>query len=68
MREVEMPVEEDAPPMKRRRLEPLLLDSLGIEELHLYIQELKVEISRVEADINRKSAHRSAADAFFKRS
>jgi uncharacterized small protein (DUF1192 family) len=68
MREVEMPVEEDAPPMKRRRLEPLLLDSLGIEELHLYIQELKVEISRVEADIHRKSAHRSTADAFFKRS
>jgi uncharacterized small protein (DUF1192 family) len=68
MREVEMPVEEDAPPVKRRRLEPLLLDSLGIEELHLYIQELKAEIARVEADIGRKSAHRNAADAFFKRS
>jgi uncharacterized small protein (DUF1192 family) len=68
MREVKMPVEEDAPPVKRRRLEPLLLDSLGIEELHLYIQELKAEISRAETDIGRKSAHRSAADAFFKRS
>jgi len=68
MREVEMPVEEDAPPVKRRRLEPLLLDSLGTEELHLYIQELKAEIARVEADIDRKNAHRNAADAFFKRS
>jgi uncharacterized small protein (DUF1192 family) len=66
MSEVEMPMEEDAHPVKRRRLEPLLLDSLGIEELHLYVQELKAEISRVEADIDRKSAHRSAADAFFK--
>jgi uncharacterized small protein (DUF1192 family) len=67
-REVEMAVEEDASPVKRRRLEPLLLDHLGIEELQLYIQELKAEISRVEADIGRKNAHRSAADAFFKRS
>jgi uncharacterized small protein (DUF1192 family) len=63
-----MAMEEDAPPIKRRRLEPLLLDSLGIEELHLYIEELKTEIVRVEADISRKDGHRSAADAFFKRS
>jgi hypothetical protein len=39
-----MALEEDAPPLKRRRLEPLLLDSLGIEELRLYIDELKTEI------------------------
>jgi uncharacterized small protein (DUF1192 family) len=62
-----MALEEDAPPLKRRRLEPLLLDSLGIEELRLYIDELKTEIVRVEADIGRKNSHRSAADAFFKR-
>jgi uncharacterized small protein (DUF1192 family) len=62
-----MALEEDAPPIKRRRLEPLLLDSLGIEELRLYIEELKTEIVRVEADITRKGSHRSAADAFFKR-
>jgi uncharacterized small protein (DUF1192 family) len=58
--------EEDEPLTKRRRLEPLLLDSLGIEELRGYIDELKAEIVRVEADIGRKSSHRSAADAFFK--
>jgi uncharacterized small protein (DUF1192 family) len=58
--------EDDEPLTKRRRLEPLLLDSLGIEELRSYIGELKAEIVRVEADIDRKGSHRSAADAFFK--
>jgi hypothetical protein len=42
--EIEMAVEDDAPPMKRRRLEPLLLDSLGIEELRLYIDELAAPV------------------------
>jgi uncharacterized small protein (DUF1192 family) len=59
--------EDDDLPPKRRRLEPLLLDRMGIEELRSYIDELKTEILRVEADIGRKSSHRSAADAFFKR-
>ena len=59
--------DEDEPLTKRRRLEPLLLDSLGIQELRGYIDELRAEIVRVEADIGRKDSHRSAADAFFKR-
>jgi len=62
-----MALEEEAPPPKRRRLDPLVLDSLSIEELRLYIEELKTEIARVEADIGRKQGHRTAADAFFKR-
>ena len=62
-----MAQDEDAPPPKRRRLELLPLDSLGVEELRAYIEELKLEIARVEADITRKQSHRSAADAFFKR-
>jgi len=66
-RENEMAREEDEPLTKRRRLEPLLLDSLGIQELRSYIDELRAEIVRVEADIGRKDSHRSAADAFFKR-
>ena len=45
-----MALEEDAPPPRRRRLDPLLLDSLGIDELRLYIGELKAEIARVEAE------------------
>jgi uncharacterized small protein (DUF1192 family) len=62
-----MPLDEDEPLTKRRRLEPLLLDSLGIEELRSYIDELRTEISRVEADIGRKNSHRSTADAFFRK-
>jgi len=58
--------DDDLPVRKRRRLDPLVLDALGIAELHEYIQELRDEISRVEADITRKNSHRSAADAFFK--
>ena len=59
--------EEDGPVRKRMRLEKLVLDTLGIEELRDYIDELKAEIARVEADIGHKQGHRSAADAFFRR-
>jgi uncharacterized small protein (DUF1192 family) len=61
-----MAQDEDLPVRKRRRLEPLLLDALGVEELRNYIVELRDEIGRVEADIARKHSHRSAADAFFR--
>jgi uncharacterized small protein (DUF1192 family) len=59
--------EEDGPVRKRTRLEKLILDTLGIEELRDYIAELREEIARVEAYIERKQGHRSAADAFFRR-
>jgi len=59
--------EDDAPVRKPARLQKLVLDTLGIVELREYIDELKTEITRVEADIERKQGHRSAADAFFKR-
>ena len=62
-----MAEEDDGPVRKRSRLEKLVLDTLGIEELRDYIDELKAEIARVEADIGRKQGHRSAADAFFRR-
>ena len=60
-----MAQDEDAPP-RRQRLDPPVLDPLGITELHGYIEELKMEIMRVEAEISRKISHRSAAAAFFK--
>lgn len=62
-----MAEEEELPVRKRTRLEKLVLDTLGIDELRDYIGELKDEIMRVEADIVRKNSHRNAADAFFKR-
>jgi uncharacterized small protein (DUF1192 family) len=59
--------EDDAPPRKRLRLEKLVLDTLSVDELRDYIGELREEIARVEADIDRKGSHRSAAEAFFRR-
>lgn len=59
--------DEDAPVRKRVRLEKLVLDPLGVEELRDYIAELREEIARVEADIDRKQGHRSAAEAFFRK-
>jgi uncharacterized small protein (DUF1192 family) len=61
-----MAEDEDLPIRKRRRLERLVLDTLGIEEMQDYIGELREEIGRVEADIAAKQHHRNAADAFFK--
>jgi uncharacterized small protein (DUF1192 family) len=62
-----MAEEEDVPIRKRIRLEKLMLDTLGIEELRDYIGELHDEIARVEADIVRKNSHKTAADAFFRK-
>jgi len=59
--------EDEGPVRKKARLEKPMLDTWGIAELREYIDELKTEIARVEADIDRKQGHRSAADAFFKR-
>ncbi len=57
--------EEEARP-RPKRLTPPALDSWGVSELNLYIDELRNEIARAEAEIRRKQGHRSAADAFFK--
>jgi uncharacterized small protein (DUF1192 family) len=62
-----MAEDEDLPVRKRTRLEKLVLDTLGIEELRDYIGELRDEIVRVEADIVRKDSHKTAADAFFRK-
>lgn len=59
--------EEERPLRKRTRLERIQLDTLGIEELREYIGELREEIARVEADIDRKQGHRSTADSFFRK-
>ncbi len=59
--------EDDGPVRKRARLEKPVLDTMGVAELRDYIDELKAEIARVEADIERKQGHRSAADAFFRK-
>ncbi len=60
--------EDEAPRPKPTRLQPLVLELLGVEELRDYIAELQAEIARAEQDILRKQSHRSAADAFFRKS
>ena len=58
--------DEEEPP-KPRRVTPLPLDPLGVEELRDYIAELQAEIGRVEVAIARKHDHRSVADSFFRK-
>jgi uncharacterized small protein (DUF1192 family) len=43
------------------------LTLLSVEELAARIALMREEIARLEADIGRKAASRSAADNFFKR-
>jgi uncharacterized small protein (DUF1192 family) len=43
------------------------LTLLSVEELAARVQLLHDEISRLEADMKKKQASRSAADQFFKR-
>ena len=44
------------------------LDPMSIEELQARIESLKEEIARVEAHMQRATAHRSAAEELFKKS
>lgn len=58
--------EQDYLPQKKK---PQLkkLDSLSIDELNDYIEEMKTEIMRVEGEIKRKKASADAASLFFKK-
>lgn len=60
--------DENLPRPRAARLVPPVLDMWGVVELEAYIGELRAEIARVERDIGKKSSHRAAADAFFKKS
>ena len=59
--------EEDRPKKKPAHEIGQDLTLLSVEELNDRIGLLKDEIARLEADIARKRATRSAADSFFKR-
>lgn len=61
-----MMFDDDTDP-KTKKQKPRVLDNLSVPELRNYIEELKAEILRVEADIQKKEKHKSAADALFKR-
>ncbi|MCE9507102.1 MAG: DUF1192 domain-containing protein [Alphaproteobacteria bacterium] len=42
------------------------LDNMSVPELKEYVRQLKDEIVRAEADIQKKEKHKAAADALFK--
>lgn len=56
--------DEPAPLKKPQKIKDL--ERLSIDELYDYIKELKEEIVRVEADIEKKKAKMAAASSFFK--
>ena len=43
------------------------LDGVSVAELEAYIQALNAEIDRVRAELAKRSDHRAAAEAMFKR-
>ena len=60
-----MPIDADDLEPPKKRIEPLNLDPMSIEELEGYIVELTGEIDRVKVKIVAKKAHRDAASAVF---
>ncbi len=58
-------LEDDLLPQKQKA-KPRNLDSLSVEDLAEYIDILKAEIIRVEAEIEKKKKHMSAASGLFK--
>ena len=50
----------------KKTLKTLNLDDFSIEELLVYIEELKNEIGRVEKEINKKNNFRENAEKMFK--
>jgi len=52
---------------RQKKTKPLNLDEMNVEDLKEYVAVLKAEIERVEAKINAKQSHASAAASLFKR-
>jgi uncharacterized small protein (DUF1192 family) len=61
-----MLTEDDLPRPKAALMASPPLDRLGVEELQLYITDLRAEIGRAEAEIARKKALLDAAHGFFR--
>ena len=57
---------EDLPKPKHEHVLGENLEAISLDELNLRVTLLAREIERIEAEIARKQASRSAADAFFK--
>lgn len=57
---------DDLPKPKHEHVLGENLEAISLDELTLRVKLLAQEIERIEAEISRKQASRSAADAFFK--
>lgn len=42
------------------------LEPMSVDELQHYVEDLKAEIARADAEISKKKAYASAASSFFK--
>lgn len=56
---------DDLPKPAGETMFPRDLEKLSVAELQDYVQELKDELKRVEADIAAKQAQKDAADSVF---
>lgn len=59
--------DEPAEPRVTARLTPLRLEGRDVTELRLYIEELRAEIARTEAEIGRRGAVSEAAALLFRK-
>ena len=50
----------------KKTIRNLNLDDFSIEDLHKYIEELKLEVDRVTKEIENKMKIKSSAENFFK--
>ncbi|MBU8541567.1 DUF1192 domain-containing protein [Falsiroseomonas tokyonensis] len=57
---------EEETPKPKGRFERPVMDRWDVDELRAYIEELRSEIARAEAEIGKRQAGRAAADLFFK--
>lgn len=60
-----MPVDADDLEPPKKKIAPLNLDTMSIDELAAYIAQLTGEIDRVKAKIATKKAHRDAVSSLF---
>lgn len=61
-----MHLDEDIKPQKGQGL-PRNLENVSVAEMQEYIGELRLEIFRTEAEIERRGSHKNVAEALFKR-
>lgn len=59
---------DDLPPAQKTAQDfPRKLETLSVQDLEKYLNDLKLEGDRVLAEIAKKKAHLTQADSFFKK-